>query len=106
MAEILSIAYIRPEEGKDEETLQLLSELYGLMRRKGYSRDLLYRDVKDKGGRLVHLRYWVSEEARDEAHEDPEVHRLWQRLGSISKVEAVLEKLEAIDGTWSVSAPR
>jgi quinol monooxygenase YgiN len=103
MAEILSIAYIRPEEGKDEETLKLLSELYGLMRRKGYSRDLLYRDLKDRG-RFVHLRYWASEETREEAHEDPEVHRLWQRLGNISKVEAVQEKLEAIDGTWSVPA--
>jgi quinol monooxygenase YgiN len=104
MAELLSIAYIRPDEGKDGETLQLLSELYGLLRRKGYSRDLLYRDLKDKG-RFVNLRYWASEEARDEAHEDPEVHRLWQRLGNLSKVEAVLEKLEAIEGTWSVSAP-
>ena len=41
---------------------------------------------------------------REEAHEDPEVHRLWQRLANISKVEAVSEKLEAIDGTWSVTA--
>jgi quinol monooxygenase YgiN len=101
MAEVVSIAYIRPDDGKEEETLQVLSELYGVMRRKGYSRDLLYRDVKDKGGRLVNLRYWASEEAREEAHEDPEVHRLWQRLGGISKVEAVLEKLEEIDGSWS-----
>ena len=104
MGELLSIACIRPDEGKDQETLQVLSELYGLMNRKGYSRNLLFRDVKDKAGRLVNLRYWTSEEARDEAHEDPEVHRLWQRLGSISKVEAVMEKLEAIAGTWSVSA--
>lgn len=104
MAEILSIAYIRPEEGKDEETLEVLSELYGLMHRKGYSRDLLYRDMKDKA-RFVNLRYWASEEMREEAHEDPEVHRLWQRLGNISKVEAVLEKLEAIDGEWSGGAP-
>lgn len=104
MAEILSIAYIRPDEGKDEETLQVLEELYGLMGRKGYSRNLLYRDVKDKG-RLVNLRYWASEEARDEAHEDPEVHRLWQRLGGISKVEAVVEKLEAIEGEWAATLP-
>jgi quinol monooxygenase YgiN len=101
MAEILSIAYIRPDEGKDVDTLHILAELYGLMRRKGYSRDLLYRDLKDSG-RFVNLRYWRSEEARDEAHEDPEVHRLWQRLGSISQVEAVLEKLEAVEGNWSV----
>jgi quinol monooxygenase YgiN len=102
MAEILSIAYIRPNEDKEADTLQILAELYGLLGRKGYSRDLLYRDLKDRG-RFVNLRYWASEEAREEAHEDPEVHRLWQRLGNVSQVEAVLEKLEAIEGNWSVA---
>ena len=57
MAEILSIAHIRVDEGKEQETLQTLSELYLLMRRKGYSRDLLYRDVKEPS-RLINLRYW------------------------------------------------
>ncbi len=100
MAEILSIAYIRVNQGKDEETLAILSELYTLMGRKGYSRDLLYRDLKD-ASRLVHLRFWRTEEARDEAHEDPEVHRLWRRLAETSTVESVVEMLEEIEGNWS-----
>lgn len=104
MPEILSIAYIRPCDGKEQETLHILSELYVLLHRKGYSRDLLYRDLKDRG-RFVNLRYWSSEEMRDEAHEDPEVHRLWQRLADVSSVEAVLERLRVIDGAWSASAP-
>jgi quinol monooxygenase YgiN len=99
MAEILSIAHVRVEEGKDPETLQVLSDLYTLMRRKGYSRDLLYRDMKDPG-LLINLRYWKSQEAREEAQEDPEVHRLWQRLAETSKVESVIEKLEAVEGSW------
>ncbi len=103
MAEILSIAYLRIEEGKEETTLETLSELYTLMRRKGYSRDLLYRDVK-QAGRLVHLRYWASEEMREEAHEDPEVHRLWQRLSETCAVENVMEKLEEIQGSWTAGA--
>jgi quinol monooxygenase YgiN len=103
MAEILSIAYIRPEEGKEKETLEILSELYDTLRRKGYSRDLLYRDPQ---GRLVNLRYWQSEELRDEAHEDPEMHRLWQRLADVSKWEVAAEKLEAVDGSWSANVEK
>ncbi|MGI9101024.1 MAG: putative quinol monooxygenase [Terriglobales bacterium] len=103
MAELLSIAYVRPDEGKDQETLQVLSELYTIMRRKGYSRDELYRDLKDQH-RLVNLRYWASEDARDQAHEDPDVHRLWQRLAAISKVESVIERLEELPDTWSAGA--
>lgn len=103
MAEILSIAHVRVDEGKDDETLQVLSDLYSLLRRKGYSRDLLYRDMKDPG-LFINLRYWKSQEAREEAHEDPEVHHLWQRLAQISNVESVIEKLEPIEGSWSAGA--
>jgi len=100
MAELVALAYIRPEDGKEQDTIRILSELYGLLRRKKYSRDLLYRDPKDYG-RLVNLRSWSSEAAREEAHEDPEVHRLWQRLSEVSRVEDVTEKLEVIEGSWS-----
>jgi quinol monooxygenase YgiN len=101
MAEIFSLAYIRPAPGNEQETLDTLAELYTLLRRKNYSRDLLYRDAKDPE-RLVNLRYWRSEEARNEAQEDPEVHRLWQRLSEVSVVDGVIESLELVEGAWGV----
>ena len=103
MAEPVSIAYVMPAEGNEQQTLDILAELYTLLRNKNYSRDLLYRDAKDHR-RLVNLRYWRSEEARQEAHEDSEVHRLWQRLSEVSKVEGVIENLEMIEGAWSGNA--
>ena len=99
MAEIYSIAYIRPEEGKEQETLDILAQLYTLLRKKGYSRDLLYRDGKNPR-QLINLRHWRSQEARNEAQEDPDVHRLWQRLSEISTVDGVIEKLELVEGAW------
>jgi hypothetical protein len=101
-AELMSIAYIWPFAGKNEETLEVLNGLYSLLSRKGYSRDLLYRDARSE--RLVNLRYWKSEEARQEAQEDPEVHRYWQRLAEISRVDGVVERLEEVPGSWSASA--
>lgn len=103
MAELVSIAYVRPAEGKEQQTLDILADLYALLRKKNYSRDLLYRDAKEHG-RLINLRYWRSEEARQEAHEDPEVHRLWQSLSEVSTVEGVIEKLELVEGAWSAGA--
>ncbi|MFI5087847.1 MAG: antibiotic biosynthesis monooxygenase [Terriglobales bacterium] len=100
MAELVSIAYVRPAEGNEQQTLEILADLYTLLRKKNYSRDLLYRDAKDHR-RLINLRYWRSEEARQEAQEDPEVHRLWQSLSEVSKVEGVIEKLELVEGAWS-----
>ena len=100
MAEVVSIAYVRPEAGNEQQTLEILAELYTLLRKKNYCRDQLFRDAQDHT-RLINLRYWRSEEAREEAHEDSEVHRLWQRLAEVSTVEGVIEKLELIEGAWS-----
>lgn len=93
--EIVAIAFVRPEEGHDEETLHVLQELYGVMTRKNYSRNILYRDAND-AHTLVNIRYWSSEEARQKAHEDPEVHRCWARLGQLAKVERVFERLDEV----------
>ena len=94
--EILSIAHIRPEEGKDKEALSILRELYALLQRKQYCRDQLFRDAAD-AGHLVNLRYWKSAEARAAAQEDPDVHRLWIRLSQVAHVDRVTEKLEEIE---------
>ncbi len=93
--EIMAVAVIRPNEGEEEECLAMMKRLYEVLRRKNYSRDVLYRDPGD--GRWINVRYWKSEEAREQAHEDPEVHRLWQRLGQLCTVEKVRERVEEVD---------
>ncbi len=93
--EIFAIAVVRPEEGHQDEVLQILRDLYAVMTKKNYSRNILYRDAKDST-RLVNLRYWTSEDARARAQEDPDVHRCWARLGQVAKVEHVMEELEEI----------
>ncbi|MGO9210063.1 MAG: hypothetical protein ACLPXM_03065 [Terriglobales bacterium] len=91
-SEIMALAVVEAFDGKDEECLQLLHEFYAVLRRKQYSRDLLYRDVKDSC-RFINLRYWRSEQARGDAQEDPDIHKFWQRLSEISKVTLVFERL-------------
>ncbi len=100
--DILAIAFIRPGYGKEEETLAVLHELYAVMERKGYSRNRLFRDVRDPS-RLVNVRYWSSEEAPREAQEDPEVQHVWLRLGQLAEVDRVLQ-MEEIPATWGAGA--
>jgi len=99
--EILAIATFVAHEGKEGELLATVREFYGMLRRKGYSRDVLYRDGKNPR-RFIHLRYWKSEQTRAEAHEDPDVHRFWQRMGLICTMESVTERLDEVD--WAASA--
>ena len=94
-SEIMALAIIDAFDGKDDECLHLLREFYAVLRRKQYSRDLLYRDHKDPR-RFVNIRYWASEEARQEAQDDPDVHSFWKRLSAIAKVTQVFEQLEDV----------
>ncbi len=99
--EIMAMAIFVAKEGKEEELLTVVREFYSMLQRKGYSRDLLYRDRKNRQ-RFIHLRYWKSEETRAEAHEDPEVHRFWQTMGLLCDMESVTERMDELD--WQALA--
>jgi hypothetical protein len=104
-SEIMALAVVEAFDGKDDECLQLLHEFYAVLRRKQYSRDLLYHDLKDPR-RFVNIRYWRSAETRAEAHEDPDVHQFWKRLGEISRVTSVFEWLEDVTPEDSMAKRR
>ena len=91
-SEIMALAVVEAFDGKDEECLHLLHEFYAVLRRKQYSRDLLYHDMRDPH-RFINIRYWRSDEMRAQAQEDPDVHKFWKRLSEISKVTLVFERL-------------
>lgn len=93
--EILALAIFEAHDEKQEEMFALLSEAYAMLRRKGYSRDLLYRDAKNPR-RAINLRYWKSAEARAQALEDPDVHRFWARLGQMATMQVVFERMEEV----------
>jgi antibiotic biosynthesis monooxygenase len=95
MTEILSIAVFEPLEGKDEEVLETLRGLIRLLAEKNYSRDSLFRDRASR--RYLDLRYWTSEKARQDAHEDPQVHNYWARLGHLVRIEQVFETFDPVE---------
>ncbi len=101
--EILAMAIFVAKEGKEQELLSTVREFYSMLRRKDYSRDVLYRDTRNPR-RFIHLRYWKSEDSRSEAHEDPDVHRFWQRMGTICDMESVTERLEEVN--WETVATK
>jgi hypothetical protein len=95
IASVVSIAEMEPLEGAEQEFLGVIADLYSLMERKGYSRNVLLR----AGEPLLYLnlRYWNSPQARQEAQEDPEVHRHWMRLAGVCHICRVHEVLEEVD---------
>lgn len=91
--EILAMAIIKVHDGKEQDFLEVVRDFYSLLSTMNYSRDVLY---KANGDHYVNMRYWASEEARDSAHEDPNVHRFWRRLAEICEIEHVYERLDQV----------
>jgi hypothetical protein len=89
-SEILSVAVWKPAPGQKSASLATWRELTSILVKKGYGRDLLYRDLE---GHYVLLRYWKSEDARRTAQEDPEMLRCWARLGNEIEIVKVYETL-------------
>lgn len=101
--EILALAVLEPHAGREDECLALLRQFYDVLKAKGYSQDLLFRDVKPDAPareRFVHLRIWASLEMRDEAMQDPEVHRYWQKLPEVCTITRVYENLEQLYSSY------
>jgi hypothetical protein len=91
---VSAMAITKPNNGKDDELIQVLRELSDFLRQKGYGTDRLYRDAKTH--HYINVREWDSEQQAMTAHQDPELHRFWARLGKISKTVKIYERLEQI----------
>jgi quinol monooxygenase YgiN len=95
---IRSLAVLKPHPGQEVELIALLREFYSLMYTKQYSRDILYRDSKQQDV-FIHLRIWLSAEAREDAMHDPEVHRYWMKMPELGAITILFEELDQIFST-------
>ena len=91
--EILSVAIWEPIPEHEAAALETFHELTSIVARKGYGRDLLYRDHDHH---YVFLRYWKSEDARRQAQEDPDMLRCWAKLGNEIQIVKVYETLSEV----------
>jgi len=91
--EILSVAIFKPVPEHEAAALETFHELTSIVAKKGYGRDLLYRDREHH---YVFLRYWKSEDARRQAQEDPNMLRCWAKLGNEIQIVKVYETLAEV----------
>lgn len=95
---IQSMAVLKPHPGCEVELIALLREFYSMMYTKQYSRDVLYRDTKQPEV-FIHLRIWLSAEAREAAVHDPDVHRYWMKMPELGAISILYEQLDTIFST-------
>lgn len=91
--EILSVAVFVAQAGYEQQALATVRELSGVLRKNGYSRDILYQGPE---GEYVLVRHWKSDESRRAALEDPQAQRRWAKLAHEIRILKVYESLEEV----------
>lgn len=96
------MAIWEPLPGMEAASLATIRELMAILAAKGYSRDFLYRDGESH---YVLLRYWISDDSRRAAQEDPEALRRWARLGNEIQTVKVYETLREVGAEGTERSP-
>ena len=86
-------ALYRPRDGKDEEFRSVLGLHIPTLRRLGLITDRAEILVKSRNGTYIEIFEWSTPEAAGQAHQHPEVAKVWEAMGQV----ADLPTLESLD---------
>ena len=75
----ISIAAFKPKPGKEADLLAITEDHLPILRSQGLATDRPHIVCKAADGTIIEAFEWVSDEAIEKAHSNPEVHKLWQR---------------------------
>jgi hypothetical protein len=92
---ILSVAIFEPLLGEESNALSTMKEIMAALEQKGLSHDVLYRS-RGSHHEYILFRNWISEDARRNAQEDPEIQRGWAKLAHQIRILKIYESLDEI----------
>ncbi|MFP2927524.1 hypothetical protein ACLESO_20470 [Pyxidicoccus sp. 3LG] len=79
------IAVYRPREGRESQLLDLVREHVPALRKLGFATQRAPLVMRAKDGSLLEIFEWVSAEAVEKAHHNPEVQMLWQGFEEVAE---------------------
>lgn len=101
---VLVIACYRPKAGKEAELEKLTAEHVPILREQGLVTDRKPIVGRAGDGTIVEIFEWASQHAIDNAHQNAEVGKLWQRYGACCDYVKLVELNEASQ-IWASFVP-
>ena len=80
MSTKMSFAMYKPHEGKRDELLEILKEHVPTLREYGMVSERSNYMAQASDGTIIEVFEWLSDEAKNAAHEHPAVARIWERM--------------------------
>ena len=88
-------AIYKPHKNKENELKKLIAKHVPILKSNNLITDRKPIVVQSKNGIYIEIFEWKSNHAVEEAHENPEVQKLWDEMGKISDFTN-LESLEEV----------
>lgn len=79
---IVIVAY-RPKPGKERELLELVRNRIPTLRKEQLATDRAPTIMRSRDGTLIEVSEWISQEAIDAAHKNPNVLAMWDKFFKI-----------------------
>jgi quinol monooxygenase YgiN len=76
---IVIVAY-RPKPGKETETLELVQSRVPTLRKEGLVTKRTPTVMRARDGTIIEVSEWISQEAIEAAHKNPNVLAMWNRF--------------------------
>lgn len=80
MAGIVVIVAYRPKAGREGELLELVRGRVPTLRQEGLVTDRAPVMMRAKGGTIIEVSEWKSQQAIEEAHKNPRVLAMWDKF--------------------------
>jgi hypothetical protein len=77
---LISVAAFKPKPGRETELMGVIADRLPLLQRLGLATMREPVLMRSRGGAVVQVSEWVSDEAVERAHQMPEVLELWRRF--------------------------
>jgi quinol monooxygenase YgiN len=91
----IAMALYRPHPGKEEELREILQSHIPTLRAEGLitKREPIIMQAED--GTIIEIFEWQSREAKDKAHNSPNVMSIWNKISSVAEVVSLSTLKEA-----------
>ena len=93
MSSEIVIALYHPHEGKEDQLLMLVKDHVPTLRRLELATDRAAICARAKDGTILEVFEWRTADSARQAHEHPEVAKVWEAMGEVSDMR-MLEDLE------------
>ncbi len=74
---VIVISAYKPKAGKEQELVEAVKTHVPILRSLGMATEREVIAMKSKDGTILEVFEWVSPKAIEEAHKNPEVHKMW-----------------------------